>query len=83
MRSSWVSLCTQKEQIEDALRQLYVLDAIDADGEITAIGRRMTHLPLDPSLCRALLAAKEMGCLKDAMTVIAMLSVETLFTGNR
>ena len=60
-----------------------MLDAIDADGAITAIGRRMTHLPLDPSLCRALLAAKEMDCLEDAMTVIAMLSVETLFTGNR
>ena len=45
------------EALEDALRQLYVLDAIDADGVITPLGRRMASLPLDPSLARAVIEA--------------------------
>jgi ATP-dependent RNA helicase DHX8/PRP22 len=46
---------------QDALRQLLVLDAIDADGNVTALGLRMAGLPLDPALARALLAAKDLG----------------------
>jgi ATP-dependent RNA helicase DHX8/PRP22 len=30
-----------QEALEDALRQLYVLDALDADGEVTELGRKM------------------------------------------
>jgi len=39
-----------------------VLDAIDADGEITPHGRQMANMPLEPALARALLAAHKMGC---------------------
>ncbi|KAK9808882.1 hypothetical protein WJX72_005695 [[Myrmecia] bisecta] len=69
--------------LEDALRQLYVLDAIDAGGCISPRGRQMVALPLDPSLARMLLAAAQLGCLPDALTVAAMLSAETLFVGGR
>lgn len=47
--------------LEEALRRLHVLDAIDADGDITQMGRRMAALPLEPALARALLAAHEFG----------------------
>lgn len=47
--------------LEEALRRLFVLDAIDADGDITPLGRRMASLPLEPDLSRALLAAHEYG----------------------
>lgn len=74
----------QREGLEDALRQLYVLDAIDIDGKITAIGRKMAALPLDPSLGRALLAAQELGCLPEMMTVAAMVSPESsVFVGGK
>lgn len=46
-------------QLEDALRQLFVLDAIDEDGHITPLGKKMAKFPLDPSLSRALVAAAE------------------------
>lgn len=46
---------------QDALRQLLVLDAIDADGAVTPLGLRMAGLPLDPALARALIAARELG----------------------
>ncbi|KAL4856425.1 putative pre-mRNA-splicing factor ATP-dependent RNA helicase DEAH4 [Chlorella vulgaris] len=72
------------ESLQDALRQLYVLDAIDVDGNVTAKGKAMSLLPLDPSLARTLLAAKELGCLHQMMTVAAMLSPESsVFVGGK
>lgn len=78
-----LSPCLQKESLEDALRQLWVLGALDEDGTITAVGRRMVALPLDPALARALLEASELGCVPDMLTVVAMLSAESIFMGNR
>ncbi|KAL6505440.1 hypothetical protein OROHE_022819 [Orobanche hederae] len=65
------------EALEDALKQLYLIDAIDDDGSITSLGRAMAELPLEPSLSRTLLEANECGCLSQALTVAAMLSAET------
>ena len=45
----------------EALRQLYVLDALDVDGAITPTGRAMAALPLEPALARALLEAHKLG----------------------
>ncbi|KAL8052426.1 hypothetical protein ABFX02_05G003200 [Erythranthe guttata] len=71
------------EALEDALKQLYLIDAIDEDGSITHLGRTMSELPLEPSLSRTLLEANECGCLSQALTVAAMLSAETtLFLGQ-
>lgn len=65
------------ESLEDALKQLYLIDAIDENGAITSIGRTMSELPLEPSLSRTLIEANESGCLSQALTVVAMLSAET------
>ena len=73
----------QRPALEDALRQLYILGAIDVDGHITGMGRRMAALPVEPSVARTLIAAAELHCLPDALTVAAMLSAETIFSGNR
>ena len=45
----------------EALRQLYALDALDPDGTITALGRAMADLPLEPALARALIQAHKLG----------------------
>ncbi|XP_068665462.1 probable pre-mRNA-splicing factor ATP-dependent RNA helicase DEAH4 isoform X2 [Aristolochia californica] len=66
-----------RESLEDALKQLYLIDAIDENGLITDIGRKMAELPLEPSLSRTLIEANELGCLSEALTVSAMLSAET------
>ncbi|KAJ4960743.1 hypothetical protein NE237_020653 [Protea cynaroides] len=66
-----------RESLEDALKQLYLVDAIDENGSITDIGRTMAELPLEPSLSRTLMEANEFGCLSQALTVAAMLSAET------
>ena len=69
--------------LKDGLRQLHILGALDRDGAITGMGRRMAALPLEPSLARSLLAAADTGCLPEALTVVAMLSAESIFAGNR
>ncbi|KAG5520679.1 hypothetical protein RHGRI_033309 [Rhododendron griersonianum] len=71
---NWVSAA---EALEDALKQLYLIDAIDENGSITSIGQTMAELPLEPSLSRTLIEANEYGCLSQALTVAAMLSAET------
>ncbi|KAK4283481.1 hypothetical protein QN277_000427 [Acacia crassicarpa] len=65
------------ETLEDALKQLYLIDAIDENGAITNIGQKMAELPLEPSLSRTLMEANNYGCLSQALTVAAMLSAET------
>ncbi|CAK9137322.1 unnamed protein product [Ilex paraguariensis] len=71
------------ESLEDALKQLYLIDAIDDNGSITSVGRTMAELPLEPSLSRTLLEANECGCLSQALTVAAMLSAETTLIAGR
>ncbi|ERN06763.1 hypothetical protein AMTR_s00005p00124770 [Amborella trichopoda] len=70
--------------LEDALKQLYLIDAIDENGSITEVGQLMAELPLEPSLARTLIATNEFGCLPEALTVAAMLSTDTfLLPSNR
>ena len=59
--------------------QLHALDAIDADGAVTPLGRRMAHLPVDPGLARALLAADQTDCYQEVASIAAMLSCERLY----
>lgn len=73
----------QRSALEDALRHLYLLEALGREGAITDLGRRMAQLPLEPVLARTLLAAAELDCLSPALTVVAMLSADTIFQGNR
>ncbi|KAK9787737.1 hypothetical protein WJX73_004248 [Symbiochloris irregularis] len=69
--------------LEDALRHLYLLGALTREGAITPLGRLMAQLPLEPVLARTLLAAAQLDCLGPALTVVAMLSAESIFQGNR
>ncbi|OWM76194.1 probable pre-mRNA-splicing factor ATP-dependent RNA helicase DEAH4 [Punica granatum] len=71
------------DSLEDALKQLYLIDAIDEEGSITSIGRVMAELPLEPSLSRTLLEANDYGCLSQALTIAAMLSAETSLLPGR
>ncbi|KAK3119988.1 hypothetical protein QOZ80_9AG0679070 [Eleusine coracana subsp. coracana] len=72
-----------RESLEDALRQLYLIDAIDENGQITDVGRMMAELPLEPSLSRTLIEANELGCLSQALTVAAVLSAEITLRATR
>ncbi|OQR96333.1 pre-mRNA-splicing factor ATP-dependent RNA helicase, partial [Thraustotheca clavata] len=68
-----------EDAIIDALRQLYVLGAINDAGEVTDTGKDMAQFPLEPRLGRCLLEGIRLGCGKELMIIVAMLSVETIF----
>ncbi|KAK9838275.1 hypothetical protein WJX81_001973 [Elliptochloris bilobata] len=64
-----------------ALEQLLALGALDADGRLTQpLGRRMARLPVDPAFAKVLLAGAETCCAEEALTVVAMVSTDPVFT---
>lgn len=59
--------------------QLWTLGALDNTGGLTRMGRAMVEFPLDPALSKMLLAAVDMRCSDDILTIVSMLSVPSLF----
>lgn len=62
--------------VHDGLRLLTELGAIDGNGELTSVGRRLARLPLDPGLGRVLLAAGDLGCLREILVIVSALSMQ-------
>src|SRR5262245_56548403 len=67
--------------IDAARAELNELEALDADGRITAIGRRLRSLPLPPRLARMVIAAAELGHAQEAAEIAAVI-VERGLGGN-
>lgn len=62
-----------------ALTQLYQLSALDPNGKITPLGKKMAEFPLEPSLAKLLIMSVELGCSDDVLTIVSMISVENIF----
>lgn len=62
-----------------ALERLYALEALDQQGMLTELGTRMVQFPISPMYSKMLLKSTELGCAEEALSIIAMLSVETIF----
>lgn len=62
-----------------ALEELYALGALDDEGLLTRLGRKMTSFPMEPSLAKVLLAAIEMGCSDEMLSIVAMLNLANVF----
>ncbi|GAA5109137.1 ATP-dependent RNA helicase HrpA [Alloalcanivorax gelatiniphagus] len=43
---------------------------------LTAVGKRLTRLPIDPRLGRMILEAERLGCLRDVLVIAAALSIQ-------
>jgi ATP-dependent RNA helicase DHX8/PRP22 len=59
-----------------ALEELYALSALDDEGLLTRLGRKMADFPMDPSSAKVLLAAVDHDCSEEALSIIAMLSLQ-------
>eukprot|EP01039_Chlorochromonas_danica_P009929 gene9929-10979_t len=62
-----------------ALESLYMQGALDEEGLLTRLGRKMAEFPLEPSLSKMLILSHELGCSDEILTIVAMLSVENPF----
>jgi ATP-dependent RNA helicase DHX8/PRP22 len=57
-----------------ALEGLYQLSALDDEGLLTRVGRRMADFPMDPALAKALLESSSSNCSEEMLTIVAMIS---------
>ena len=62
-----------------ALEELYALSALDDEGLLTRLGRKMADFPMEPALAKVLIASEDMGCSEEMLSIVAMLSVQTVF----
>jgi ATP-dependent RNA helicase DHX8/PRP22 len=62
-----------------AMELLYQLGALDTEGLLTKLGRKMAEFPLDPQLSKMLILSVDLGCSDEILTIVAMLSVQNVF----
>ncbi|KAL8761189.1 MAG: hypothetical protein Q9184_002679 [Pyrenodesmia sp. 2 TL-2023] len=62
-----------------ALEELYGLSALDDEGLLTRLGRKMADFPMDPALAKSLIFSVDMGCSDEMLSIVSMLSVQTVF----
>lgn len=63
-----------------ALKHLYYLGALDEEGLLTRLGRRMAEFPLSPELSKVLIAAVDLQCTDEILTIVAIVSDEDIFS---
>ncbi|BCT91611.1 ATP-dependent helicase [Lysobacter helvus] len=70
--------------VADGWQQLHELGAVEEGGsnearqarKLTAIGRTMARMPVDVKLARMLVAAKDIGCLREMLVIAAFLGIQ-------
>lgn len=62
-----------------ALEQLYALQALDDEGLLTRLGRKMAEFPLEPQLSKMLIQSVDLGCSEEILTIVAMLTAQNVF----
>lgn len=62
-----------------ALESLYALSALDDEGLLTRLGRKMADFPMDPSRAKMLIASVDLECSKEILTIVAMLEAQNVF----
>ncbi|GFE55714.1 pre-mRNA-splicing factor ATP-dependent RNA helicase [Babesia ovis] len=67
------------ETLIDALDNLYHLGALDDEGLLTRLGRKMAEFPMDPNLAKMLLTSIDLGCSDEIITIVSMLSIQNIF----
>lgn len=69
-----------KDAVGLACEQLKLLGAVNSVDSIilTPLGRKMSKFPLDPRFSKILITAQQYGCLQEALTVVSLLSGESI-----
>ncbi|KAJ5587537.1 uncharacterized protein N7459_003302 [Penicillium hispanicum] len=62
-----------------ALEELYALSALDDEGLLTRLGRKMADFPMEPALAKVLIASVDMHCSDEILSIVAMLSIHSVF----
>ena len=70
-----------KEQIDEAIKDLKILGALDENGKITEIGKEMIEYPLDPPLARMIVEAirNNYDCLYEICVITSFFGQRSVF----
>ncbi|KAK9446505.1 adenosinetriphosphatase [Limtongia smithiae] len=69
------------DTMTSSLYDLWALGALDNMGQLTTLGAHMANFPMEPSLAKLLItaASQEYDCAEEMLTIVAMLSVPSVF----
>lgn len=74
----------EPELILAAVKDLFLLGAVDEDGKLTHLGMQIADFPISPFLSRALISSSvDFHCSSEFLTIAAMMSVEDVFVSPR
>jgi ATP-dependent helicase HrpA len=62
--------------INDGFNLLKELQAVNSRGELTAVGRQLCRLPVDPKMGKMLITAAAEGALQEVLVIVSALSVQ-------
>ncbi|MEZ5571561.1 MAG: ATP-dependent RNA helicase HrpA [Halioglobus sp.] len=62
--------------VRDGYKLLEELGAVTPRGRLSAVGKRMARLPVDPRLARMVLAAVDAGCLAEILVITSALAAQ-------
>jgi ATP-dependent helicase HrpA len=62
--------------ISEGYRVLEELGALDEARDLTELGRKLAHFPVDPRIGRMILAGAERGCLQEILVLAAALNIQ-------
>lgn len=57
-----------------ALEELYALSALDEEGLLTRLGRRMADFPMEPALAKSLIMSVDLGCSDELLSIVSMIT---------
>ncbi|NKB31686.1 MAG: ATP-dependent RNA helicase HrpA [Pseudomonadales bacterium] len=66
----------ERKAINDGFKLLIELNAINQQRSLTATGRQMAKLPVDPKLARMLVVANSQSCLRELLIIVSALSIQ-------
>ena len=66
----------EPKMIRDGFKLLEELGAVSNRGKLTAVGYKMSRLPVDPKLARMLLAAYDKRCLAELLVIVSAMAVQ-------
>ncbi|HND54945.1 MAG TPA: ATP-dependent RNA helicase HrpA, partial [Pirellulaceae bacterium] len=66
----------QPQLVRDGYSTLFELGAVDDHGQLTPLGKQLSHLPVDPRIARIITAGIDEGCFRDVLIIAAALEVQ-------
>lgn len=71
------------ESILNSLYELWVLGAINNEGNLTHLGEKMILFPLDPPLSKIVIYSQQFQCSDEILIIVSMLSSTSIFLESK